>query len=123
VGGGSSQPLPPDLIAWLGARTDLTLTKPTTVSVAGLTGTMVDGTIQAGAKLNGGGAVNLICSADTTCDYDAGNELGFSPDSHFEIIVVDVRGQTVVIEMDTHAATWARDRHFLDDMLASLTFP
>ena len=97
-GGATTGPTPPDLVAWFRARTDLTLAPPTPVTIGGLAGTMLEGTVRPGAKANSVGAINMLCSADfTPCDWSSGGEIGVGHGQRFRFIVVDVRGQTVVI--------------------------
>jgi hypothetical protein len=122
VGGGDPQPMPSDLIAWFQGRSDLVLSAPTTAQVDGMPARAVEGTVAPAAKVNTGGNITLLCTVGE-CGFDSGNELAVAPDQHFEILVVDVRGQTVVIRMNAPASSWASSRHVLDDFLATITFP
>ena len=122
VGGGHAQPLPTDLIGWLQARSDLLLQAPRTALVGGMPARIVDGTVVPTAKVNSDGNVSLLCAVGP-CDFNFGSDLGVALGSHFEIMVVDVRGQTVVIRIDSPESTWASGRHELDDFLSTLTFP
>lgn len=122
VGGGAPQPIPSDLIAWLQARSDLVLGTPTSTVVGGMPARAVEGTAVATAKVNQGGNINFLCAVGP-CDFEFGSEFGVAPNRHFEILIVDVRGQTVAIEADTPESTWTSTRHELDDLIASIQFP
>jgi hypothetical protein len=122
VGGGTAA-APADLIAWLQGRSDLALGAPRAVTVGGLHGTAVTGTVRPGAQTNTGGAINIICSADSPCQQETGNEIGVGPGRAFEIIVISVQGQTVVIAADGMSPAWSVDAKSIDPFLAGLSFP
>jgi hypothetical protein len=114
--------VPTDLIAWLEARPDLSLSAPQPVTIGGLTGTLVEGGLRSGAALNPEGIVNLICANVSTCGYEGGQLIALGPDRHATFVVLDVRGTTVVIALVGPAANTAADRAKLDTVLNSVTF-
>jgi hypothetical protein len=122
VGGGPAQALPADLIAWLQSRSDLVLQTPTIAEVGGIPATAVKGTVVPTAKVNATGNVNLLCTLGP-CGFELGNELGVAPLRHFEIAVVDVRGQIVVIRIDSPGSTWLPGGREFDDLLPTIVFP
>lgn len=123
-GQSSGVPLPSDLVGWLQARPDLVLGAPQVVTVGGIHGTALTGTVRVGAATNGGGAINLICPAETVpCQWDRGGALGVGVGQPFELIVLPVRGKVVVIGMAGGSPTWSMDTEILDPLLAGLSFP
>jgi len=122
VGAGDAQALPTDLVAWLQSRSDLVLKAPTTATVGGMPARIVEGTVVPTAKVNSGGNIDMLCTVGP-CGFEFGNELAVTPGRHFEIMVVDVRGQTLVIRIDSPEATWTSGHHELDDFLSTITFP
>jgi hypothetical protein len=122
-GNSSLAPAPPDLIAWLRARPDLTLSEVASVTVGGIPGTMVDGTLRSDAALNPEGIVNLICGELSECGYEGGQLIAAGPNVHLEFIQLDVRGAQVIIGLSDPAANTAADRAVLEGFLSSLAFP
>jgi hypothetical protein len=123
-GGSSTQEAPADLLSWLQARRDLSLGTPFQVRIGGLTGTAVEGTVRKGAATNSVGAINMICSSDnTTCGWTNGEEVGVGPVERFRFVVLDVRGQTVLLLASDDARTWSSDLPTLERLMSSLTFP
>ena len=123
-GGALASPTPPDLVAWFRARTDLALSPPKPVTIGGLAGTMLEGTVRPGAEANSVGAINMLCSADfTPCDWSSGGEIGVGPGQHFRFVVVDVRGQTVVIAVSSGTSEWTGALPVFERLVNSITFP
>jgi hypothetical protein len=121
--GGAVAPVPSDLVGWLQARSDLVLAKPTKITVGGFNGQLLDGTVRAGAQTNGGNAINIACFAGPACDPDSSYGLGFAADNHFQLVVVSVRGQTLLIDMTANAAAWDAVRPHLVAFLKGFAFP
>jgi hypothetical protein len=126
-GGVSTNPAPTtsaDMVAWLLARRDLALSKPFRVQIGDLTGTALDGTIRKGASTNSVGAINMICSSDnTTCGWVNGEEIGVASGLRFRFVVLDVRGQTVLLLASGPASSWSTDLPLLERFMNSVTFP
>jgi hypothetical protein len=123
-GGVSTEPAPADIIAWLEARSDLSLGKRFKVQVAGVTGTAVEGTVRKGAAENSVGSINLVCSTDnTSCGWDDGQEVGVGRGQRFRFVVFDVRGQTVLLQLADDEREWAADLPTLEKLMTSLDFP
>ena len=122
VGGGIPQALPNDLMAWLQGRSDLVLQPPTPGHVGALPAIVVKGIVAPGVKVNAAGNVDLMCAAGP-CSFELDDALGVTPLRHFEIGVVDVRGQIVVIRVDSPGSTWVPGSLELDDVLPSIEFP
>jgi hypothetical protein len=121
--GGAVAPVPTNLVAWLQARSDLVLSKPTNLTVGGFAAQLLDGTVRPGARTNGGNAINIACFAGPACDEDSSYGLGFAYDNHFQLVVVSVRGQTLLVDMTANAATWDAVRPRLDAFLTGFRFP
>jgi hypothetical protein len=113
---------PSDLIAWLKSRPDLSLSTPKPVTLGGITGTMVEGGLRAGAALNPEGIVNLICTDISNCGYEGGQLIAIGPARHAKFVVLDVGGTPVVIGLLGPAANTAEDRAKLDAVLTSVLF-
>jgi hypothetical protein len=114
--------VPTDLVAWLESRSDLSLTTPQPVTIGGITGTVVEGGLRAGAALNPEGIVNLICANVSTCGYEGGQLIAIGPGRHEKFVVLDVRGTTVVIGLVGPGANTVADRAALDAVLSGVTF-
>lgn len=115
---GSPQPLPSDLIGWLRSRSDLTIGASSKVTVGGIAGTEVDGSVRSAGNTDPQGWMNLICTASVP---SCGNEryaIGVGLGRPFRIIVLHVQGQTVVIGLNTGGTT--KDFDALDRFLAGL---
>ena len=121
--GGAAAPVPPNLVTWLQARSDLVLARPTNVTVGGFAGQLLDGTVRAGAQVNRGNALNIACFAGPVCDTEGTYGLGFAYDNHFQLVVVSVRGQTLLVDMTADAASWDAARPHLGAFLTSFVFP
>jgi len=121
--GGAVAPVPTNLVAWLQARSDLVLSKPTKVTVGGFAGQLLDGTVRAGAQVNGGNAINIACFAGPPCTPDSSFGLGFAADNHFQLVVVSVRGQTLLVDMTANVAAWDAVRPHLEAFLTGFAFP
>ena len=124
AGGTSVDPVPADVIAWLRARTDLDMGMPSPVTIGGLEGTAVEGTVRQGAATNSVGAINLLCSTDNArCGWSNGEEVGVGMGERFRFVVLDVRGATVVLVVGDLAENWPLDQLELERLLNSVTFP
>ena len=123
-GGASTEPAPADVLAWLQARSDLSLGKRFQVRIGDLAGTAVEGTVRKGAAANSVGAINLVCSTDNaSCGWDDGQEVGVGRGQRFRFVALDVRGQTVLLQLTDDERAWAADLPTLEKLMTSLTFP
>ena len=123
-GGASTEPAPADVVAWLQARTDLDLAKPFQVTIGGVTGTAIEGTVRHGATTNSSHAINLLCSVDNArCGWTNGEEVGVGPGERFRFVVLDVRGQAVVLVAGDSVDSWSHDLPELERVMNSLSFP
>jgi len=120
--GGATEAVPADLVAWFQARTDLDLQPPKAITLGGRPATLLEGVVNATAVANGGGAINIACPK-AVCAFEDGGSLGVDPDSHFEIVVVDVDGQPVIIAVGTRAAPWSEVASNYDAFIRSFEFP
>jgi len=126
---GTARAVPTDLVAWLRSDTDLKLSKPTTFTVGGLKGTLFSGTVSPTAGLNAGGDYNVACgnTIPSSCVADANNggidAIGFGGNQPFELLVLPVRGQTLLIGLTASTADWAAARPQLEAFLAGFAFP
>jgi hypothetical protein len=123
-GGASTEPVPNDLIGWLQARTDLDLGKPFPVTIGGLDGTAIEGTVRRGAAANSVGAINILCSTDNaSCGWTNGEEIGAVVGERFRFVVLDVRGQTVVLAAGDDTKAWSQHLPELERLMNTITFP
>ena len=123
--GGTVAPVPVDLAAWLQARSDLTISRTTTIDLGGITGTLLEGAVRAGAQVNRGNAINIACAGDRACAFENGDEFGMGATDHFEFVVVVVRGQTLLLGITAAAdvGAWTTNRAGLEAVLSSIRFP
>ncbi len=73
--------------------------------------------------MNSGLGINIACSGDSPCAFEAGNEFGFGPTDQFEIAVVKVRGETLLLGISADTRVWDAARPALEAFLQSVTFP
>jgi len=120
--GSTTLTIPSDLVAWLQARPDLSLGAPTNVTVGGLHGTAIQGTVR--GSVTGDGGVNLLCPTQTNpCGQGQPGALGVGFPGAFELIVIRVRGLDLVIQLQGPSTDWATNASVLDPMLSGLSFP
>jgi hypothetical protein len=115
-------PAPADLLGWLRARPDLVLSAPTSVTVAGIQGSMVEGGLRAGAALNPEGELNLICGELSECGWEGGQLIGVGPGRLKEFVLIEVRGTQVIIALGGPGAKATTQKAF-DNFLSTLAFP
>ena len=118
-----NEALPPDIVAWLKARTDLTVLSETPITLGSANGTLLDGTVPEDAFHNEGGAINLFCPETAGCAYQAGGSLGYAPGDHVLIIVATVGDLPIVAMATMPEAEWATDGPTVDAFLRSFDFP
>ncbi len=121
--GGSKEAVPADIVAWLRARSDFDLAASTPISIGGIEGTLLRGSVRPGVKKNAGHGINIACSADVPCDFENGNEFGFGDTDQFEIAIVKVRGETLMLGISAPTADWDAEGPALEAILQSITFP
>ena len=126
--GGAVSPVPADLVAWLKARSDLTISRTAAIDLGGISGTLLEGVVNAGAPLNKGNAINIACAADRACAFENGDEFGLGSTDHFEFVVVVVRGQTLLLGITAASdaaagGAWAASHAALEAILGSIRFP
>ena len=66
--------------------------------------------------------VNLSAGA-TICAFEASDEFGFGNNDQFEIAIVKVRGETLMLAISAPTANWDAARPALEAFLRSITFP
>jgi hypothetical protein len=116
VGQTSTFPPPADLVGWYRSRSDLVLAAPTPVVVGGFDATLLDGTVKAGAPHIGNDVVSIASEGSKAL-------IAVATDSHFELVIVNVRGQTLLIVMQANQQTWSAVKPQLQSLLDGLTFP
>ena len=112
------EPLPADIIGWLRARPDLTIGPSTSVTVGGVAGTAVDGTVSAATNTDAFGYMDLICAASMATCQNEPYAIGVGLGRPFRIIVQQVQGQTIVIGLNTGGST--SDFDLLEGVIAGL---
>lgn len=113
---------PADLAAWVQARTDLTVTATTTVTLGTAEGTLIEATVADDAFTNGGGAINVFCPA-STCAFEQGGSMGYAPGDRVLILVTAVDGLPVAAMGTAPEADWATYGARFDAWLRSFDFP
>jgi len=116
-------PAPVDLLGWLDGRPDLLLSAPSSITVAGIEGSMVEGGLRAGAALNPEGGLNLICGELSECGWEGGQLIGVGPGGLIEFVLIDVRGTRVIIALSGPAAKASTTQKTFDAFLKTFAFP
>lgn len=116
-------PAPVDLLGWLRARPDLVLSAPVSITVAGIQGSMVEGSLRAGAALNPEGGLNLICGELSECGWEGGQLIGIGPGALVEFVLIEVRGTQVIIALGGPAADASTAQKTFDAFLKTFAFP
>jgi hypothetical protein len=116
-------PAPVDLLGWLRARSDLVLSAPVSIMVAGIQGSMVEGSLRAGAALNPEGGLNLICGELSECGWEGGQLIGIGPGAIVEFVLIEVRGTRVIIALGGPAADASTTQKTFDAFLKTFAFP
>jgi hypothetical protein len=93
--------LPADLAGWLVANPDLDVERVAPITIGGLVGQVVDGQTAPSASLDSLGYYELV-----TVPCQTGPGFGFFGRDHFRIIVLDVRGTTVLIGESADTDQW-----------------
>jgi hypothetical protein len=101
---GGSRPqasLPTDLVAWLVVDPDLDVQQVAPITIGGIVGQVVDGQIAPSAPLDPLGYYELV-----TVPCQEGPGFGFFGRDHFRIIVLNVRGTTVLLGESASLDQW-----------------
>jgi hypothetical protein len=114
--------LPSDLVAWVQARTDFDIAKTSAIQLGSVSGTLIEGTVQATAHANASGHINLFCP-QASCAFEGGGSSGFDPGQRFEIVVVTVNGEQIVASGGATPAEWPTIGVDFDAFLRSIRFP
>jgi hypothetical protein len=121
--GGSAEALPADIVAWLQARDDLTITSVTPVTLGSVEGSLLEGSVAQDAFQNSGGAINVFCPGPASCDFQSGGSLGYARGDHVLILVATVGGLPVTAIASAPETDWATEGAALEAMLRSFAFP
>jgi hypothetical protein len=105
--------LPPDLAAWLAADPNLTLSPAVPVTIGGIAGVQMEGTLSAGARLD----------PEDGPAYRPFNVLPLEPRLRFRFQVITVRGQPIVIVTEANVGDFAAFRPLADELIATFRFP
>jgi len=110
--GDAGASVPADLLAWLTADKNFSLGPPQAVTIGGVAGQQLDGTVAADAKVDAadGGAYRLS-------DY-----LLFKPGQHVRLAVLKTGGAQVVVASVAAAADWDAFVKLADPVIASIAW-
>jgi hypothetical protein len=108
--GGKS--VPADLLAWLAANKNFTLGAATPITIGGVAGQQLDGTVAADAKVDAADA-----GADRLSDY-----LLFKPGQHVRLAVLKIGGAQIVVATVADPAEWDAVVKDADAMIASIAW-
>jgi hypothetical protein len=114
---------PSDLVAWLQARSDFAVTGTSPIQLGSVSGTLIEGTLEATAHANSAGYVNIFCPETAGCDFEGGGSSGLDPGQRFEIVVVTRNGKQIVGSGGATAAEWPTVGVDFDAFLRSMRFP
>jgi len=103
--------VPADLAAWLAANKNFTLGAPTAVTIGGIAGKQLDGTVAADAKVD---ATDQI--------YRVSDYLLFKPGQHVRFVVLTVGGAQLVVATVAAAADWDAFMKAADQVIATLAW-
>jgi hypothetical protein len=90
-----------DVVSWLLANPDLDVQQVAPITIGGIVGQVVDGQIAPTAAVDPAGYYELV-----TVPCQAGPGFGFFGRDHFRIIVLNVRGTTVLIGESAESGQW-----------------
>jgi hypothetical protein len=130
-GGSNVTERPSHIDSWLWSRLDFTIAtrttlfvdRPPSINIDGRIGLEIEGDVRDGAAVNAAGIINLLCSADASCTWDAADQFAVRPGQHFRIVVLPFEGSPLVIEVSADAQAWDRVGQSLQSLLQSLAFP
>lgn len=121
---GATVALPPDIVAWLQARSDLDVVSTIPVELGSGTGTIVEAKVHADAHVNEGGAVNLFCPGPVAnCAFEEGGSLGYAAGNHLLVLVTSAPGTPIVAAATAPEASWAEIAGDAEAFLRSIEFP
>jgi hypothetical protein len=111
--GDSGRAVPADLIAWLVADPQLSVTTgPTPITIGGFPGQEIEGSLATGARLD-----------PTDGFYRVVDYLPLLPRHHFRIAVLAIGGQQVIVATVANADSFELFRSEADAVIASFSFP
>ena len=120
---GAGEAVPEDLAAWVEARTDLSISSSTPVTLGAVEGTLIEATVADDAFQNSGGAVNVFCPGTSGCDFQSGGSIGWARGDHVLILVTSADGEPVAAIGTAPEADWATSGPAFDAWLRSFDFP
>jgi hypothetical protein len=103
--------VPADLAAWLAANKNLVLGASTPVTIGGVAGQQLDGTVAADAKVD-----------PTDHNYRLSDYLLFQPGQHVRLVVLTVGGAQLVLATVAKVADWDAFVKVADPIIASLAW-
>ena len=111
--GDSGTAVPADLISWLAADPQLSVTvRPTPITIGGFAGQEVEGSLATGARLD-----------PVDGFYRPVDWLPLLPRHHFRIAVIRVGGQQVIVATVANADAFEAFRAVADTVIGSFEFP
>lgn len=103
--------VPADLVAWLAANKNFVLGAPTAVTIGGIAGQQLDGTVAAGVKID---------PADNA--YRMSDYLLFRGGQHVRFVVLTVGGSQVVLLTESGVADWDAFAKIADQLIGTLAW-
>jgi hypothetical protein len=122
--GSQGDPVPSDLAAWLEGRSDLTLRPPAAITIDGITGIRLIGSVKREAWDKDHQFITIACEdgAPKCSAARSGLIVISEPGSTNELIVLNVHGQQLLIGLTSGTDMWPIVRPRLEAFLMSLKF-
>ena len=124
--GSVADPVPADLVAWLKGRSDVTFGKPTAITIGGIKGTRLVGSVKREAWNPDRQYITIACEDGFPyCNTaeSGGLILISEPGNTNEVVVLSVSGQQLLIGLTASKDSWPGARPQLEAFLTGLRFP
>jgi hypothetical protein len=120
---GAATAVPENLVAWVQARTDLTILSSTPVALGSADGTLIEASVADDANQNAGAAVNVFCPGTLGCNFESGGSIGWARGDRVLVLVTSIGGEPVAAIGTAAEADWTDYGPAFEAWLRSFDFP